>query len=43
MKEETFRRFMREAYLLGKNDGWEINFEELLKRICAQLYGKNEV
>lgn len=31
-KEELFKRYLREAYDLGKNDGWEVNFEELVKR-----------
>ena len=31
---------MREAYLLGLNDGYEINFNELVEAYIKQIEGK---
>ena len=35
-----FKRLMREAYDLGKNDGTAINFEELLEAYLRELEGR---
>jgi len=31
-KEDYLRRILREAYVLGKNDGWEISFNDLVEK-----------
>lgn len=31
-KEEYLRRILREAYELGKNDGWEVSFNDLVEK-----------
>jgi len=35
--KELFSRCMREAWLLGLNDGWEIDFNELRDKYLREL------
>ena len=35
--ERQFKNNLKKTYLLGKNDGWKSNFEELVKEIIEKV------